>query len=111
MSVLTYCKIEEMTVSPKMLGYLNRIESKVDFGNLLAGSVAATQFIELFSGRVSTGKRLKAIYEHDWDSFGQAMMSTHRLTRNEVNKVADEARVYSSYMESKFWSCVYEATR
>ncbi|MFD2016990.1 hypothetical protein ACFSJQ_18390 [Vibrio olivae] len=109
--MLTYCKIDEMVMTPKMKGYLDRIESKVALGNLLATSVASSQFIELFSGRMSAGKRLKAISEHDWDLFGEVMMSSHIITKNEVNKVADEARLFSSGKEAKFWGCVYDATR
>ncbi|MGR5093746.1 hypothetical protein ACPV5O_11505 [Vibrio maritimus] len=111
MSVMSYCKIEEMTISPKMHGYLNRIESKVDLGNLLAQSIAGSQFIDIFSGNLSAGKQLKKIYEHDWEVFGEVMMSAHIATKNEVNKIAEEASLFSPYNESKFWSCVYEATR
>lgn len=111
MSVMSFCKIDEMVVTPKMQGYLRRIESKVALGNLLATSVASSQFIQIFSGRMSAGKRLHTIYEHDWEVFSHVMMKSQEMTRNEVNKVADEARIFSNGKESKFWGCVYDATR
>ncbi|WP_456297322.1 hypothetical protein M1D72_14200 [Vibrio sp. AK197] len=98
-------------MTPKMKGYLDRIESKLALGKLLATSVASSQFIELFSGRMSVGKRLKAISEHGWNLFGEVMMYSHIITKNEVNKVADEARLFSSGKEAKFWGRVYDATR
>ncbi|WP_047044151.1 hypothetical protein [Vibrio mexicanus] len=111
MSVLRYCKIDEMVISPKMKGYLDRFHSKIELGNLLATSVASSQFIDIFSGRATTGKRLKKIYEHDWEVFGEVLLAAHTITRNEANKIADEARLFSVGNESKFWDCVYEATR
>ncbi|WP_045409389.1 hypothetical protein [Vibrio jasicida] len=111
MSVLQFCKVDEITVSPKMKGYLDRINNKVDLGNLLATSIASSQLIQIFSRKVSAGKQLKKIYEHDWEVFSHVILSSHYITKNEVNKIADEARLFSNGNESKFWDCVYEATR
>ncbi len=111
MSVLKYCNIDQITVTPKMEGYLDRVNSKVDLGNLLAISIASSQFIQIFSGKVSAGRQLEKIYSHDWEVFSSVLLSTHFLTRNEVNKIADEARLFSFGDEAKFWDCVYEATR
>ena len=111
MSVLRFCKVDEIKVSSKMKGYLDRVNSKVELGNLLATSVASTQLIEIFTGRVSTGKQLKKIYEHDWEVFSHVLLSSHAVTKHEVNKIADEARIFSNGNEAKFWECVYEATR
>lgn len=100
-----------MVISRNMQNYLNEIESKVALGNLLATSVAASQFIQIFSGRMSAGKRLNTIYEHDWEKFGQAMAGTHVVTKELVNRIADRARLTSNGKELKFWKCVYDATR
>ena len=111
MGVLSYCKIDDMVITRNMQNHLNEIESKVALGNLLATSVASSQFIQIFSGRMSAGKRLQTIYEHDWEKFGQAMASSHFVTKELVNRIADKARLTSRGKEQDFWKCVYDATR
>ncbi len=51
---------------------------------------------------MSAGKRLKTIYEHDWEKFGQAMASSHFVTKELVNRIADKARLTSSGKEQIF---------
>ncbi|CAV25843.1 hypothetical protein VS_II0383 [Vibrio atlanticus] len=109
---MTYCKINEMKVSPTMAGYLREIESKVELGNLLAISVSSIPLLELFTTRVAPHTRIKEIGEYDWEQFGSAMLSIYPTTRRLVNVIADEARLYSkNRQEVQFWSCVYDATR
>ncbi|WP_299017461.1 hypothetical protein [uncultured Photobacterium sp.] len=111
MSLKEYCKIENMVVSRTMQNQLDQIKSKQDLGNILGGFVSALPLVELFSGPASAGKRLKEISTYDWEEFGDAMMATHVVTRREINKIADEARLMARGQELKFWGCVYEATR
>ncbi|RQW64441.1 hypothetical protein EES38_05565 [Vibrio viridaestus] len=108
---MSYCRIQNMEVSSKMKGYLDRIHSKVELGNYLAIAISSVPLIQLFSERVRPHKLIKNIGEYDWEEFGQAMRSVHEITRVEVNTIADEARLFSNSKESKFWKCVYEATR
>ncbi|KLN64008.1 MULTISPECIES: hypothetical protein [Vibrio] len=110
--VLTYCKIQEMEVSPTMARYLQEIESKVELGNLLAISLSGIPILELFTKRVAPHTRIQEIGEYDWEQFGTAMSSVHSNTRRLVNNIADDARLFSkNQQEVKFWGCVYDATR
>ncbi|MBL4276332.1 hypothetical protein H8F10_00210 [Vibrio fluvialis] len=109
--VLSYCKIENMEVTPRMSHYLMEIDSKVQLGNYLAVSLSSIPLLELFTTRVKPHTRLKDIGEYDWEQFGNSMGAVHPITKQLVNTIADEARMFSSGKEADFWKCVYEATR
>jgi len=109
--VLSYCKIDKMKITPQMKNYLDRIQSRVELGNQLGVALASIPLLELFTQRVQAHKFVRSIGEYDWEEFAKVMSKVHFLTRNEVNRIADEARVFGSTNETKFWNCVYNATR
>lgn len=109
--VMSYCRIKDMEISPKMKGYLDRINTTVELRNYLAIAVSSISLVQLFTEKVRAHEFIKNIGEYDWEEFAKAMGSIHDITRVEVNTIADEARLFSNNKEAKFWNCVYEATR
>ncbi|MBV7298151.1 hypothetical protein [Enterovibrio paralichthyis] len=111
MSVFNYCRIDEFQISDRMRRYINQIDNAQTVADHLALVMSAHPMVKLFSGRMSSGSRLKAIAEHDWEEFGQAMRAVPRIARTKINNIATEAAIFSNGEEAKFWRCVSAATR
>lgn len=111
MSLTKLCDIKGIRFSPQSIQALERIDSRVKLGNLLAGTISMSPLIEIFLKPNSATGYAQDIYEYHWDEFGQAMGSINHILKYRVWEEANTAAMYTSGEEREFWKCVIEVTR
>ncbi len=111
MSLTKLCDTKGIRFTPQSIQALERINSRVDLGNYLAGTLSLSPLVELFLHPRSVTQLSQDIYEYHWEEFGQAMASVNIILRRRVWEEANMIANYTSGVEREFWKCVIEVTR
>jgi hypothetical protein len=114
MASVGVCEISNMQLSRRSKRDISDIKSIMDSGNLLAGALAATPFYFIFGTPGVTNSVFEtavSIRDHDWDTFGTAMMGSSSYTRNAILKIAMEREIFTYGEEQKFWGCIVELSK
>ncbi len=111
MSLTTLCDVTGGRFSPQSIQAFERIENRVDLGNLLAGTLSASPLIEIFLKPNAVAQYAQDIYQYQWEEFGEAMASVNHVLKFRVWEEANNAAIYTSGEEHEFWKCVIEVSR
>ncbi|KOE79466.1 hypothetical protein ACS86_17770 [Vibrio alginolyticus] len=111
MSLTKTCDVRGIRFSSQSIQTLERINSRVDLGNLLAGALSSSPLLEIFLKPNSAANYAQDIYGYQWEEFGQAMGSVNTILKYRVWEEAVTAASYTSGEEREFWKCVIQLTR
>ncbi len=114
MAKLGICEINNLKLSARGRIAVSNIRSIMESGNLLNGVLAATPFYSIFgtpSITTSAFEKLATIREHDWKTFGEAMLGASKYARGRIFQIAYEQEIFSYGEERKFWNCVSEISK
>lgn len=111
MSLTKLCNTKNIRFTPQSIQALERINTRVDLGNYLAGTLSLSPLVELFLNPKSVTQLPQDIYEYHWEEFGQAMTSVNLILRHRIWEEANMIANYTSGAEREFWKCVIEVTR
>lgn len=111
MSLTKLCDTKNIRFTPSSIQALERIRTRVDLGNHLAGTLGLSPLVELFLNPKSVTQLPQDVYEYHWEEFGQAMASVNKVLRYRVWEEANMMASYTSGEEREFWKCVIQVTR
>lgn len=101
-------EIRSLTFSADGERAIRAIVAKQKLGNVLAGLVATSQIIEIFSGGgTSPFGMARNIAKSDWAEWADAMKKASDLTRRSIQSDAAQQALYASGKEQQFWIAVH----
>jgi hypothetical protein len=101
-------EIKSLTFSADGERSIRAIVAKQNLGNLLAGLVATSQILEIFSGGGLTPFGMaRNIAESDWVAWAKAMKSVGDITRRTIKEEAAQLALKTSGKEHEFWVAVH----
>jgi hypothetical protein len=102
-------EIKSLTFSADGERAIHAIVAKQNLGNLLAGLIATSQIIEIFSGGGTAPFGMaRNIAKSDWVAWADAMKKSTDLTRGSIMRDAGhQAQITSDSKEREFWTAVH----
>ena len=101
-------EIKSLTFSADGERAIHAIIAKQKLGNVLAGLIATSQIIEIFSGGgTSAFGMARNIAKSDWVAWADAMHSVDKLVRKAIMDAAAQQALYTSGKEHEFWVAVH----
>jgi hypothetical protein len=101
-------EIKSLTFSADGERAIHAILAKQNLGNVLAGLIATSQILEIFSGGGTTPFGMaRNIAESDWVAWAKAMKSVNDFTRDAVMLEAATMALKTSGKEHQFWVAVH----
>jgi len=101
-------EIKSLTFSADGERAIHAIVAKQKLGNVLAGLIATSQIIEIFSGGGTSPLGMaRNIAKSDWVAWADAMSKAKDIVRESIMRDAAQQALYASGKEKEFWTAVH----
>ncbi|MDD1794323.1 hypothetical protein LRP50_14375 [Enterovibrio sp. ZSDZ42] len=108
-----FCSIDDYTPSKRTLDYIAKVNEIADMESALNTIMTGVPMFMLFAGRGNNATGLFSsglnVTTNDWILFADAMGSVGKISRTRMERIAQEAALYSRRKDGQFWRYAYNA--